>query len=223
MILEPSPDSVSVVSPGLDCQFSLVLVGRALAYLPYVARAVEELGQSGLGRDRVKFDLLSIIDESGIKCWIPGGQFKNPAPVNLPFRPGPTRRQKFAIKLISPLRLQVQRRISRSPTLTDIVLSLTRRLFLLRYFFGDGSIEDPTSFYLPSAQEALLTSQELVWNNHTRHSTRKNTEVPIGGLTGCLRFDGDLGVLEPLLRLGEYVHLGKNVIFGLGKISLEYL
>jgi CRISPR/Cas system endoribonuclease Cas6 (RAMP superfamily) len=37
---------------------------------------------------------------------------------------------------------------------------------------------------------------------------------------GRLTYEGDIGLLEPLLRIGEYVHVGKNATFGLGKYRL---
>ena len=110
--------------------------------------------------------------------------------------------------------------MSNTPALSDIVASLSRRIFLLRYFHGDGRPENMSPEYRRAAQEAVLTERRLAWYDHQRYSTRQRHEVPIGGLVGQLDFEGDFGLLEPLLRLGEYVHCGKNVIFGLGRLAV---
>jgi hypothetical protein len=100
------------------------------------------------------------------------------------------------------------------------VESLCRRLFLLRYFHGDG-LREIFEGYSQAAAVSRLTDKRLIWHDHSRHSTRKDRDIPIGGLTGYLRYEGDFGLLAPLLRLGEYIHLGKNVIFGLGRITVK--
>jgi hypothetical protein len=221
LIIEAHPKIPTQAVPGDSLDFSIVLIGQALAYFPFVARAIEELGRQGLGRDQVRFTLWHITDEFGHKCWTANGRVLTPTPVCLPISAGKSRSGVFLINFFTPLRLKVGGGLCKQPSLSDLVLSLTRRLFLLRYFHGDGSKEDLNSMFGPAAQAAVLTKQQLMWHDYSRFSTRKNVEIPIGGLTGWLCFEGNFGILEPLLRLGEYIHVGKNVIFGLGQITAE--
>jgi hypothetical protein len=222
IIEEPEviPDLVEL---GGKIDFSFVLIGKAIEYFPFVARAIEELGSRGVGRDSVKFWLLDIVDEVGSVCWTKAGQFTPPDVLTFDLSPGQSRTQAFILKLMTPLRLQVNGQISRNPNLYDLVSSLCRRLLLLRYFHGDGCREDLASRFLEVAKEAILADKQISWYDHLRHSSRKKVDIPIGGLVGWLRFEGDIGILEPLLRLGEYIHLGKNVIFGLGRVSVSLL
>jgi CRISPR/Cas system endoribonuclease Cas6 (RAMP superfamily) len=38
---------------------------------------------------------------------------------------------------------------------------------------------------------------------------------------GNMVLEADFGRLKPLLRAGEYVHVGKNTTFGLGKLTIS--
>lgn len=56
-IIEPPLEGERVFRPGETISFGLVLVGKAVEYLPYFIYAFEELGRSGLGKGRGKFRL----------------------------------------------------------------------------------------------------------------------------------------------------------------------
>jgi CRISPR/Cas system endoribonuclease Cas6 (RAMP superfamily) len=174
----------------------------------------------GLGHDLVKYELLSISEESGRQCWSASGKILAPQALNLPIVPGASACGQFRVQFITPLRLLAGGVIQRAPRLRDMVDSLSRRIFLLRYFHGDGVKAPPPPQYAQAAAAAVLTERQLRWHDHRRLSTRKRHELPIGGVSGYMVFRGDFGLLEPLLRLGEYAHLGKNAIFGLGRIAL---
>jgi CRISPR/Cas system endoribonuclease Cas6 (RAMP superfamily) len=42
-----------------------------------------------------------------------------------------------------------------------------------------------------------------------------------GGLLGSITYEGRFEESLPLLRLGEYIHIGKNTTFGLGRYRLN--
>jgi hypothetical protein len=218
LIIEPPANPPTRVEPGLKAVFSLVLIGRALDYFPYVARAFAELGGSGLGADAARYDLKRVFTESGLECWSPQGQAATP-----PLAPGPSAPGRFTLKLVTPWRLQSGGGLARADlSLGRVVASLSRRVMLLRYFHGDGGREPLSPDYRRAAEEAVLLDRRLAWYTRHRYSTRQRQEVPIGGLTGALHCQGDFGLLAPLLRLGEYVHVGKNVIFGLGRLKVDF-
>ena len=48
-VIEPPEETREIYEPGAELRVGLVLVGRALDYLPYFIYAFEEMGQRGLG------------------------------------------------------------------------------------------------------------------------------------------------------------------------------
>ena len=59
-VIEPPLDTKTVYEPGESLDFGLVLVGRAINYLPYFIVVFQELGKVGLGQGRGKYALREV-------------------------------------------------------------------------------------------------------------------------------------------------------------------
>jgi len=44
--------------------------------------------------------------------------------------------------------------------------------------------------------------------------------MKLGGFVGNITFEGDLKEFLPFVKLGEYIHIGKQTSFGLGKYEI---
>ena len=44
--------------------------------------------------------------------------------------------------------------------------------------------------------------------------------MKMGGFVGKVEYKGDLSEFIPLLRLGEVIHVGKGIVFGLGRYEI---
>ncbi len=58
------------------------------------------------------------------------------------------------------------------------------------------------------------------WVDWERYSARPETRMLMGGFVGTAAFAGELAEFLPLLRLGEWVHVGKGTVMGLGLYRL---
>jgi hypothetical protein len=222
-VFEPHASEDGSVRPDDRVSHGLVIIGEAIRYLPHFFLALEELGRGGLGRDQVPYRVERV--------WVPGGaavfdrqeghKFRNASLVELDVQPGGSRTDRFAILLQTPARIVVERQLARRPSLVDVVRALCRRAFLLRYFHCGGSEEPVSSDFVEAARAAHCRCADFRWIDAKRYSTRQDRDVPIGGAIGRLECKGDLGLLRPLLLLGQYVHVGKNATFGLGKFILQ--
>ncbi|MBI3015697.1 MAG: hypothetical protein HYY65_11720, partial [Candidatus Tectomicrobia bacterium] len=62
-ILEPPLDTKRFYEPGEELSFGLILIGRAIDYLPYFIYAFDELGRNGIGKGKGKYQLHSVTSE----------------------------------------------------------------------------------------------------------------------------------------------------------------
>lgn len=221
-VFEPPQRFPAVVRPGDTVELNVVLIGKALAYLPYVLHAIEELGRHGLGRDEAQFVLRQVRSEHGTTVRIQSlaDLWKDLPATRLTLSPGPSRISTFQLYLDTPARIVSDGATNSSLDVFSLVAALRRRLFLLRYFHQDGAEEQLSTGFLDAAKGVRVLNSSSAWRNSRRFSTRQQQEVPLSGVTGLLACEGDFGILEPILRAGEYVHVGKNATFGLGKLRV---
>jgi len=67
----------------------------------------------------------------------------------------------------------------------------------------------------------VRTAKSLLFREYVeRYSRRQDLRHPIGGLKGFLQLEGNLEPFMPYLRLGEWLHLGKQTTFGLGQYQI---
>lgn len=98
-------------------------------------------------------------------------------------------------------------------------------LAVLRYFYDRTSQvpEDRQAIRdaFGRAEQVGITANRLRWEDWERYSTRQEDHMRLGGVVGTIRYTGPLDPFLPYLRLGEYIHVGKNTAFGLGQMAVR--
>lgn len=221
-VFEPDQECPVHVRAGDTATHALVVIGEAVRHLPHLFSALRKLGDAGLGGDRVPFRIDRMFTEDGNSVFeFPEeSRFESARPKEISVTPGPSRWDRFDLLLVTPTRITVDGRIAARPGVFDIAAALARRVFLLSCFHCGGPAEPHWDDFLDAARGVRCIDAEFQWIDAERFSTRQQQRIPIGGVVGKMTCQGDLGRLEPLLRAGEYVHVGKNAAFGLGKILL---
>ena len=74
---------------------------------------------------------------------------------------------------------------------------------------------------IDQAMTVETVNNNLRWHDWTRYSLRQDRRMKLGGLVGSVTYAGDLKPFTPFIALGQYVHVGKNCTFGLGKYRVE--
>ena len=215
--------------PGDSFSLELTLIGQSTRYFPYLIQAWQRAGRKGLGKENARFDLISIEYTNGEGGWLP----LYPQRADHGFAPlshlsslvdrTQTVPSKVRIELLTPYRSKRDGRLV-TPKAFDaggFLISLIKRLENLRGVH-DPEMPEPNTRELVAASGTIeMSDANLKWTDWTRHSSRQQTHMNMGGVTGSFTLGGDgLETLYPLLELGQWVHTGKNTLFGLGQYRL---
>jgi hypothetical protein len=235
-VLEPpDADPHRPFAPG-DCfDLRLVLIGRALDYLPQFVFTFSELGRAGLGLSRGQYTLAEVhsdgpgpprclytaaegvLRESGDR--LTGATLADSAV------PGPGRR--LAVEFLTPARIRNDGAVRGRLTFQDLVRALLRRLSSLCYFHCGCELPVDFRGLIDQASTVRTLASDLHWHEQERFSGRQKQRVEMGGVVGRLEFEAPSpeawGPYLPLLAAGEWVHVGKGTVMGLGKYRVEML
>jgi CRISPR-associated endoribonuclease Cas6 len=117
------------------------------------------------------------------------------------------------IKFITPIRIKKQNKFLRDDIdLLDILSSINRRYYHIVY--GEHR-------RLSVENNFETISKEIQYKELTRKSNRQKTTMNLGGLLGEIKIKNIDKKTYELLKIGEIIGVGKQTVFGLGKIKIE--
>ena len=226
-VIEPPEERDRVYAPGETLTFGLVLMGRAIDYLPYFVYTFDRMGETGIGRGRGKFRLeeaYAVGEDSDVRRVYDGesqslsGDYPRLSASALePVKPADGEVQ---LRFTTPTRIKYQGRLTLELTFEILVRNLLRRISSLAYFHCGGELDLDYRDMIERAKAVELVHRNLVWYDWERYSARQDERMKLGGFTGRIVFRGDLDGFGPLLRVGEHLHIGKGTSFGLGRYRI---
>ncbi len=235
-IIEPPNGKKSVYEGGDTLELNLILIGKAIDYLPYCVFAFERLGIMGIGRERVQYGIENVVaTDNGVETVIFSGKEKRflskggALSFNDIMNGRSEDRQRWLragsveVQCTTPARFEHDGELVVEGLEFHILLrSILRRLSTLIYFHC-GALALPIDYkqLIENAREITVGENTLAWEEHERYSGRNGKRMKLGGLTGTIRYQGDLTPFVPFLLLAEYIHVGKSVSFGFGQISIR--
>jgi len=90
----------------------------------------------------------------------------------------------------------------------------------MMFFHCDTELDVNFNDLIAGAKSIDVQHWDLEWRDWERYSTRKNTEIRLGGFIGNVVYKGDFERFMPFIALGEQIHIGKSTTFGLGKYQI---
>lgn len=216
----PHPIALRAPAPGDDEvhrgqleTFGWMVLEPAWHWLPVLHRAVTWMGDTGLGAQRVPFEVVrsQYVLGDGSRRHAPAGDVRPPEHVPESFPPGDLR-----VRLETPLRFQNQGRVSVRWDTGEFVRSVVRRVWRLAEFYGaeERLAPDPSNFGI----EARDVSVRFVHRN--RFSSRQDRNVPWGGFQGSLTLVGVSPEFASLLAWARVLQIGKGTTMGLGRFTV---
>ncbi|MCX8038610.1 MAG: CRISPR system precrRNA processing endoribonuclease RAMP protein Cas6 [Candidatus Sumerlaeia bacterium] len=209
--------------------FRLVLIGRAIHSFAYLVYALMQLGEAGLGKQRIQYTIDRIIqDTPGFQArslydaqsqrqirdpeFTRGSQFAPASPTGVI--------PKVRLNFLSPLRVKSGGQMSEHVAFRTLVGSALRRLAQLQYFHCGTPLLLDFPAYLQEAESVPTENQQVRWVEWERFSSRQKTEMTIGGITGTITYSRVPAKYLPVLRLAVHTHIGKLSTFGFGQYTL---
>ena len=227
-VIEPPDWGARQIAQGEAFSFQLVLIGRALRELPLIILAWRRAFARGVGSGDGTAELLRVVQcGEAQETEIHRPDIGTIAPhvqeiaFNTASSDGPERTE-LTLHFSTPLRLQKNGH-ALSPEKLDartLLMALVRRASLLAEFHANGPLT--TDFASLLAASAMIEDRkQLVWQDWTRFSSRQQQKMALGGVVGDWTLRGPLTPFIPFLHLGEWLHVGKEAAFGLGRYTLD--
>ena len=193
--------------------FSLYLFEEATEKLPYVVSAIHKmLTEQGLGVKRDKFEIDKIYCNN--KVIYQDGTFDLKDIKKQAFQAKEISKS-VALTFKTPLRMKHQGKLlSQKPQLEPLLYSITNRLNEIK------NLPKVKLTYEPRYQEK---SASVKFIDQTRRSNRQKTKLQIGGIMGEIEYEEIDEKSLMLLQLGEIIGVGKQTVFGMGKIEVKSL
>jgi CRISPR-associated endoribonuclease Cas6 len=242
-VIKPPLETKETYLPGERLSFDLVLVGKIKDYLPYFIVTFKELSQAGLGRNRSPVELVGVdhvsYDGVPVPVYTMEDNLVRP-PVNViswadlcasqngssnradtqvgPYSSnnGAGKVTRIALRFLTPTLLRADGVLSRRPLFGPLAKRLRDRINALSYFYCGKGLDIDFKDFGDQAEKIKTVSDSTCWVESSRYSRRREVTHDLSGFVGEVTFEGDLEMFLPYLKLGEYLHVGKNAVFGNG-------
>jgi hypothetical protein len=236
-VIKPPLEMKETYLPGERLSFDLVLVGKIKDYLPYFIVTFKELSQAGLGRDRAAIELAGVdhVDCEGVLApvytrennlvqppanaisWaeLCGSRGSVNGSMNSP-QAGLAKVTRITLRFLTPTLLKADGLQARRPVFGVIAKRLRDRINALSYFYCGKGLDIDFKDFGEQAEKITTVADSTRWVESSRYSRRREVTHDLSGFVGEVSFEGELEMFLPYLKLGEYLHVGKNAVFGNG-------
>jgi hypothetical protein len=218
--------------------FNLVLVGRGKDYLPMFVRSFERIR---LGQGRVEARLATIDDtlKPGdtirdsranlgyvpASLFVSGRGFVRPLTVmryeNIRAQTEHETRERLTLNLLTPTSIRRHNEQVHALDFDVLVRALVRRFTNLAEYHCGFRPEVNKETVLDLAAQVKVEASNLRWASAgERWSMSQGVRHSLDGLKGDITFAGPLEQFLPLIRLGEYLHVGNGTSMGMGRYEV---
>ena len=200
------------IAAGSGFHFDMHLFDVNHPVSPVLREAYVRLAEAGLGPGRGRATLVAVDKEHFA------------IPLDGPREPAARVRVTFLTPTELKSRLQSRDQQSRDRQGAEFPILFARlrdRISTLRALYGPGPLDIDFRALGERARSVRLTRCDLRWIEVERHSARTGQTHPLGGFTGEVEYDGDLGEFLPYLRAGQWTGVGRQTVWGKGEICFQ--
>lgn len=226
-IIEPPLDYRQNYGKEDTLDFILILIGRAVDYMPFFIFAFEEVGRVGIGKNKGQYSLEKVSGmNSGEETLIYDGKSHVKDEIhtldsNEIMKEGELPNSaRVKLRFLTPARIKYNGKFIDYANFEIVIRNLLRRLSSLAQIHGGETWELDWNGLIERTKVIKTVHSNLVWKDWERYSKTQDRKLNMGGFMGEITFEGDLAEFMPFLILGEYLHIGKGTVFGLGKYEI---
>jgi hypothetical protein len=191
--------------------------------LAYFVLAFAQLAREGLGPGRARAEMAAVdqLDLSGVTvarifdgARVRIGELTAPIAMDMSNVPG--RVERVRVRFVTPTELKSGHKVAERPEFGILFGRLRDRISTLRTLYGDGPLDIDFRAIGERAAEVRIVRSELQWTAVERLSTRTGQRHFLGGFVGETEYEGNLEEFVPYLRLGSWVGVGRQTVWGKG-------
>lgn len=224
-VIEPDGGQPEKTNAGSDFSFSINLFGVGNEHLPIIAHSVKLIGDSGIGSGRHnglgRFELERIM-QGDVEIYSSEEGILRPILLTpLDFGSEEEEVARCTVNCLTPLRVKLDNRLYRDLPFHVLIRTALRRIAALEYAYNGEEPDWDYAGLVERAKAVRVLHSQLRWRELFRYSNRQKAKVSLGGIVGEIDYAGDLREFMPILRYCEKVNIGKQTVFGLGKIKVS--
>jgi hypothetical protein len=216
------------VSQGESFHFDVHIFDVGDPALPYFVLAFAQLAREGLGPGRGRAELTSVdqldLDDARVAQVFDGEQFRMrelAAPNVVDISETPERVGRVRVRFVTPTELKAGHQLADRPEFGVLFGRLRDRISTLRALYGAGPLVIDFRAMGERAAAVRMTQCELQHTEVDRLSSRTGQRHPLGGFVGEAEYEGELGESLPYLRLGKWVGVGRQTVWGKGELEVN--
>jgi len=234
-VLIPPLTKAREIAAGDSFSFGLNLFGSGIHLVESFIYAFDKLGDIGIGPGQKKFALEKVTNGDGSLVYLASrqagslrydnsedngdeGQVRVIDFDELVAASANWEGDELRLDFLTPTHVIHHGRPTIELTWEIFFRGLLRRASLLAEVHGGTKWElDYKNLIDTACNTVKLKSRKLEWQDWERYSNRQERRMKFWGFVGSVVFEGNLKPYLPLIKLGEYLHLGSKTSFGMGK------
>ncbi len=219
------------IAPGATFFLDLNLFDVQQSVMSYLALTFAQLAREGLGpgRGRVELTSVCLLTESGEigstffeKGSMAAEEFIPPLRLNLTPAPenGTSLIHRLRLRFMTPTELKSGQQLASRPEFSILASRIRDRLSTLRELYGPGPLAVDFRTFGKQSKTVYLIDCNLTYVDLNRYSSRTGQTHSIGGFTGEVEYEGNLGLFMPFLHAAQWTGVGRQTVWGKGQIAL---
>jgi len=228
-VFEPPEGTKMEYEPGEKMRFGFTVVGRAAEYMPYFIYAFSKMGEEGVGRLKACYELERVVATNplaGMREEVFNGEVVKNRRLPVLWEDALSAARKLSgerlrLEFLTPTFVKFKGNLSpKAPPFAALVQSLLIRLPMLSAAHCGEVWREDFRALVNKAAEVETVRDETTWVSFRRYSSFKKKVEPLEGVVGGAEYVGPVEEFLPMLSMGQLTHVGKRVVFGLGRYSI---